>query len=117
MLIRRALRVAQNQQPAERMNFTTNETTNLRDYLHVLDVAEAHALALESPEQGDARVYNPGNERGFPNEEVLEMCHKVLAGQAVEPDAEPAYSASQARQLIDATKIRGLLSTRGSTDW
>ncbi len=43
----------------------------MRDYLHVVDLAEAHVKALEyPPAKGEATAYNLGTGRGY---SVLEM--------------------------------------------
>ncbi|MBI4999321.1 UDP-glucose 4-epimerase GalE [Candidatus Gottesmanbacteria bacterium] len=58
--------------------YPTLDGTCVRDYIHVLDLAEAHILALEYLEKKSAsKIFNLGAERGYSNKEVLEMVKKV----------------------------------------
>ncbi|MBN1901584.1 UDP-glucose 4-epimerase GalE [Candidatus Sumerlaeota bacterium] len=58
--------------------YPTRDGTCIRDYIHVLDLAEAHILALEYLEKGGANeVFNLGNGTGFSVLEVIETAHKI----------------------------------------
>ncbi|RME45047.1 MAG: UDP-glucose 4-epimerase GalE [Chloroflexi bacterium] len=58
-------------------DYPTRDGTCVRDYIHVIDLARAHVLALEALRPGEQRVYNLGNGRGFTNREVLETARRV----------------------------------------
>lgn len=59
-------------------DFKTPDGTCIRDYIHVTDLAEAHALALDRLSKGgDSRTFNLGNGSGFSVKEVIEVCRKV----------------------------------------
>ena len=58
-------------------DYPTRDGTCIRDYIHVVDLAEAHILALENLEARPAAKYNLGNGEGFSNLEVLRMVEKV----------------------------------------
>ena len=58
-------------------DYPTRDGTCIRDYIHVVDLAEAHILALENLETRPAAKYNLGNGEGFSNLEVLRMVEKV----------------------------------------
>jgi UDP-glucose 4-epimerase len=58
-------------------DYPTRDGTCVRDYIHVLDLASAHVLALEQLEPGARQVYNLGNGRGFTNQEVIETARRV----------------------------------------
>lgn len=58
-------------------NYPTKDGTCVRDYLHVVDVAEAHVLALRDIEKHPNTVYNLGSERGFTVKEVIRAVEKV----------------------------------------
>ena len=47
--------------------------TCVRDYIHVLDLASAHLLALDALERHDRLIYNLGNGQGFSVREVIEV--------------------------------------------
>jgi UDP-glucose 4-epimerase len=57
-------------------DYATRDGTCVRDYIHVVDLAQAHILALEALDQG-SRIYNLGNGRGFTVNEVVETCRRV----------------------------------------
>jgi UDP-glucose 4-epimerase len=59
-------------------DYSTKDGTCIRDYIHVLDLASAHILAVEALNQGHkSDVYNAGTGKGFSNLEVVEMVKKV----------------------------------------
>lgn len=57
-------------------DYATPDGTCIRDYIHVVDLAEAHILALNAIE-GGSRKYNLGNGRGFSVKEVIETARQV----------------------------------------
>ena len=59
-------------------DYATHDGTCIRDYIHVVDLAEAHILALDALDNGSASgVYNVGTGRGYSVREVIEMAQKV----------------------------------------
>lgn len=58
-------------------DYDTSDGTCVRDYVHVLDLAEAHLLAVEGLRPGEARAYNLGNGAGFSVREVVEVCRRI----------------------------------------
>lgn len=59
-------------------DYNTPDGTNVRDYFHVLDLAETHILALNKLMEGmKSDVFNVGIGRGYSNNEVIEMVRKV----------------------------------------
>lgn len=59
-------------------DYPTPDGTCIRDYVHVMDLAQAHILALQATEAGHGEVYNIGSQNGFSVLEVLRACEKVL---------------------------------------
>ena len=57
-------------------DYPTPDGTCVRDYVHVLDLAQAHILALETLDRG-SRVYNLGNGQGFSVMQVIETARQV----------------------------------------
>lgn len=57
-------------------DYDTPDGTCVRDYIHVLDLAQAHILALRALAQG-SRTYNLGNGRGFSVKEVVDTARYV----------------------------------------
>jgi len=57
-------------------DYPTKDGTCIRDYIHVLDLAEAHLLALNNSSKGFS-YYNVGTNQGFSVLEVLDMIKKI----------------------------------------
>jgi len=57
-------------------DYPTPDGTCVRDYVHVLDLAQAHILALYALDRG-SRTYNLGNGTGFSVKEVVETVRQV----------------------------------------
>jgi UDP-glucose 4-epimerase len=57
-------------------DYSTHDGTCVRDYVHVLDIAQAHIRALHAVEQGRSGVYNVGSSTGY---SVREVVHAVQA--------------------------------------
>jgi len=60
-------------------DYDTPDGTCVRDYVHVVDLAQAHLLAVKHLRTGgDSRKYNLGNGEGFSVKQVLETTEQVL---------------------------------------
>ncbi|MGH9752909.1 MAG: UDP-glucose 4-epimerase GalE [Blastocatellia bacterium] len=57
-------------------NYNTPDGSCVRDYIHVIDLADAHALALNAMEKG-SEIYNLGYGSGYSVAEVVEMARQV----------------------------------------
>jgi len=57
-------------------DYDTRDGTCVRDYVHVLDLAQAHIRALELPE-GESRAYNLGTGTGYTVREVIDAARRV----------------------------------------
>ena len=58
-------------------DYETEDGTCIRDYIHVIDIADAHLQALDIIDGSGARAYNLGSERGYSVLEVVRMVEKV----------------------------------------
>jgi len=63
-------------------DYPTPDGTAIRDYIHVVDLADAHLLALKHAAAAEHRIYNLGNGTGFSVLEVIEACRQVT-GHAI----------------------------------
>lgn len=106
-LIPRLLEVALGQQQSVQVNGTdypTPDGTCLRDYIHVLDIAESHILALEALDRVSGQAFNVGNSRGYSVMEVIEAARRVtgkeipLAKRARRP-GDPAVLVASSEKL------------------
>ncbi len=57
-------------------DYPTYDGTCIRDYVHVLDLAEAHLLALEAKDNKN-EIFNLGNGEGYSVLEVIQTAEKV----------------------------------------
>jgi UDP-glucose 4-epimerase len=76
-LIPNVLKVALGQKPCVEVYGTDYETpdgTCIRDYIHIIDLATAHMLALDSPK---SEFYNLGTGGGSSVREVIDVARKV----------------------------------------
>ena len=59
-------------------DYNTKDGTCVRDYIHVLDIARAHILALDYLEgNAGSKAYNLGNGEGYTVSEVIETARKI----------------------------------------
>jgi UDP-glucose 4-epimerase len=65
-------------------DYETPDGTCIRDYIHVMDLAHAHVLALEALLEGKKSnvTYNLGNGLGYSVKEVIEVCEQVTGLKA-----------------------------------
>lgn len=57
-------------------DYPTKDGTCIRDYIHVIDLAQAHILALEALDSG-SRKYNLGNGNGYSIREVIQAVQEI----------------------------------------
>ena len=98
-------------------NFKTPDGTCIRDYIHVSDLAEAHAKALEFlTENKGFHVFNLGNERGFSNLEIINTAQEVLKLKIDYKIQEPREG-DPAKLIADSTRAKNLLKwTQSKTE-
>jgi UDP-glucose 4-epimerase len=58
-------------------DYKTPDGTCVRDYIHVLDLVDAHMLALDKMKDEDKKFYNVGTGKGYSNKQVIHMIEKV----------------------------------------
>jgi len=58
-------------------DYPTQDGTCIRDFIHVIDLAEAHIRALEVPSPDQYRIFNMGSEKGFSVLQVIDMVETV----------------------------------------
>ena len=85
-------------------DYDTPDGTCIRDYIQVLDLAEAHVLALQALEQGN-RVYNLGNGEGFSVRQVIESA-RVVTGAAIPERVGQRRAGDPARLVASSDRIR-----------
>ena len=87
-------------------DWETRDGTCIRDYIHVLDLIEAHIATLKKlEEQNGAYVFNVGTGKGTTNKEVVEMVKKV-SGRDFPVVIKPRRDGDVAETVADVSKIK-----------
>jgi UDP-glucose 4-epimerase len=87
----------------------TPDGTAIRDYIHVSDLAEAHALALEYLRRGgQSEFLNLGSGRGYSVLEVIE-CARQITGKPIQLRIESSRAGDSSRLIAEATRAQSLL--------
>lgn len=90
-------------------DYDTEDGTGVRDYIHVLDLVEAHLLTLQKLQKEPGEyAYNVGVGRGISNREVVDMVEKV-SGKSIEIQINPRRPGDVASTIADPTKIKAEL--------
>jgi UDP-glucose 4-epimerase len=90
-------------------DYDTPDGTCIRDYIHVADLVEAHALALDYMQQGGASAaFNLGNGNGFSVQQVIDTARQVTGRKIRVEDAE-RRAGDPPRLVADATRARQVL--------
>lgn len=96
-------------------DYPTPDGTCIRDYIHVMDLASAHILALEAIKDGESRFYNLGSGTGFSVLEVIEACRKVTGHEI--PVVYGERRAGDLPKLVaDSAKIKAELGWQPQYD-
>jgi UDP-glucose 4-epimerase len=89
-------------------DYPTSDGTPVRDYVHVVDLAEAHVLALQSIASGRSGIYNLGNGEGFSVREVVSVCARVV-GKALPVEAAARRAGDPAVLVASSDRARAEL--------
>jgi UDP-glucose 4-epimerase len=107
-LIPRVMKVALGQQKQTEIfgtDYPTKDGTCVRDYVHVVDLAAAHLLALGALDHGGRLIYNLGNGQGFTVREVIEGVRRVT-GCAIPVIESPRRDGDPAVLIASSEKIK-----------
>ena len=106
-LIPNIIKVALGQQdyiPIFGADYDTPDGTCIRDYIHVLDIAQAHILTLNYFEENTgSKIYNIGNGEGYSVIEVIKAARRVT-GAAITAKVRPKRPGDPAR-LVASSKL------------
>lgn len=89
-------------------DYPTPDGTCIRDYIHVLDLADAHVLALEKLNEIGGAFFNLGNGSGYSVLEVVETVGKVVGKPVPAVDA-PRRPGDPARLVASSERARRIL--------
>ncbi|SFT85914.1 UDP-glucose 4-epimerase [Selenomonas sp. GACV-9] len=90
-------------------DYATPDGTCLRDYIHVIDLADAHVLALEYLRKGgESNIFNLGNGKGFSVKEMIEAAKKAT-GKEIKVEMGKRRAGDPAQLIASSEKARKVL--------
>jgi len=104
-LIPNVLKVALGQKQAAEIygtDYPTPDGTCIRDYIHILDLAQAHMLALSAPESA---FYNLGTGGGTSVKEIIDTC-RAVTGHEIPVIERPRRAGDPPRLVAASEKIK-----------
>jgi UDP-glucose 4-epimerase len=85
-------------------DYETEDGTCIRDYIHVMDLVEAHILAVDRLRAGKgSATYNLGNGTGFSVKQVVEAVRKVT-GHAIPAQVAKRRAGDPAKLIASSEK-------------
>jgi UDP-glucose 4-epimerase len=96
-------------------DYPTPDGSCVRDYIHVLDLADAHLRALGACEPGRHRIFNLGNGAGFSVFEVIGACREVT-GHDIPVTVAPRRPGDPAVLVASAARVQSELGWRARQD-
>jgi UDP-glucose 4-epimerase len=107
-LIPRVLRVALGQAESATIfgaDYPTPDGTCIRDYILIVDLAQAHVLAVEALSEKPVLIYNLGNGQGYSVREVIETA-RAVTGHPIPVVEQPRRPGDAPRLVASSEKIR-----------
>lgn len=90
-------------------DYDTPDGTCLRDYIHVVDLADAHVLALEYLRKGgESNIFNLGNGQGFSVKEMIEAA-KEATGRDIKAVMGKHRAGDPAQLIASSDKAKKIL--------
>jgi len=89
-------------------DYPTEDGTCVRDYVHVVDIAKAHLLALRKIDELELEFLNLGSEQGYSVRQVIDAVERTL-GRPVPRGPAPRRPGDPAVLVASADRTRRLL--------
>ena len=97
-------------------DYNTPDGTNIRDYVHPLDLADAHIIAVDYLKAGNpSTAFNLGSSTGFSNREILEAARKVT-NKEIPAEIAPRRGGDPDVLVASSTKAREVLGWKPQFD-
>lgn len=97
-------------------DYDTQDGTNVRDYVHPFDLADAHILAVEYLRAGnDSNAFNLGSSTGFSNLEILKAAREVT-GKEIPAEIGPRRGGDPDKLIAASDKAREVLGWQPQFD-
>jgi UDP-glucose 4-epimerase len=90
-------------------DYPTTDGTCIRDYIHIVDLCDAHMLALDQlTTGGESAAYNLGNGNGYSVQQVIDVAERV-SDRSIKVIEAPRRAGDSAVLVADATLARKML--------
>ena len=90
-------------------DYQTPDGTNVRDYVHVTDLAQAHILALKYLQAGNpSTAFNLGSNQGFSVQEIIQAARKVTQ-KAIPAEIAPRRGGDPDILIADSSRAKSIL--------
>lgn len=97
-------------------DYNTPDGFNVRDYVHVVDLADAHILALDYLAKGNpSNQFNLGSSTGFSVKEMVEAA-RVATGEAIPAEVAPRREGDPDTLIAASDKAREVLGWQPQYD-
>jgi UDP-glucose 4-epimerase len=94
-------------------DYPTPDGTCVRDYIHVLDIADSHFRALQEIERVSGEAFNVGNSRGFSILEVIDAAEHIT-GRKIPRKLGPRRPGDPAVLVASKEKLKRALGWEAS---
>jgi UDP-glucose 4-epimerase len=89
-------------------DYPTRDGSCVRDFVHVVDIARAHILALEKLDEFNGRAYNLGSGKGYSVLEVIDIAREVT-GVDIPVEIHPGRAGDPAVLVANSNRARAEL--------
>jgi UDP-glucose 4-epimerase len=96
-------------------NWPTQDGTPIRDYIHVVDLIDAHILALDALVASSHQIINLGSGGGYSVKEVVNAATKVL-GREIPTEITSRRAGDPAILIADISKAANVLAWKPERD-
>ncbi len=96
-------------------DFKTKDGTGVRDYFHVLDIADAHVLAIEKTGEIKNNIFNLGKEAGYSVFDII-SCAEQIYNLKIDYDIKPRRLGDPAILVAKTSKAEKMLGWRANRD-
>ena len=97
-------------------DYNTPDGTNVRDYVHPFDLADAHILAVDYLRKGnESNAFNLGSSTGFSNLEIVEAARDVT-GKPIPAEMAPRRGGDPDSLIACSDKAREVLGWKPQFD-
>ncbi len=94
-------------------DYPTPDGTCVRDYIHVMDIADSHVRALEEIDRVSGEAFNVGNSRGFSILEVIAAAERIT-GRKIPRKLGPRRSGDPAVLVASKEKLKRVVGWEAS---